>query len=346
MIGRLFDNHLPIFVIVFIAITVGIIIISVIKSIKERKLDKDYKTIKPSDLVKDNKFVNENRERYEQKVKEYLDSKADDRKELHRIYIICGIIAIIAVFMNIFVYKSMFILIIIFIVLIVICFIKTEPYLVEKSIKTNEMIQSILKEYDSSLEYYPDRGYNRSEYMKLYYPDSCDSFSSNDLIVKDEIGFTYANVISERREEDDDGNTHYETEFDGTLAKIDIKNIDCTIILGALAENAFFFCREKDEFKMIKFENDEFNRKFLCYSNDELMAYKILTPSIMEEFINIKKNTIGNIDIRIINSKLYIRFSDTNGFDSMDEGLFESVAVLEEIIKTMKKVKDMIEDKI
>ena len=169
MIGRLFDNHLPIFVIVFIAITVGIIIISVIKSIKERKLDKDYKTIKPSDLVKDNKFVNENRERYEQKVKEYLDSKADDRKELHRIYIICGIIAIIAVFMNIFVYKSMFILIIIFIVLIVICFIKTEPYLVEKSIKTNEMIQSILKEYDSSLEYYPDRGYNRSEYMKLYY---------------------------------------------------------------------------------------------------------------------------------------------------------------------------------
>ena len=66
----------------------------------------------------------------------------------------------------------------------------------------------------------------------------------------------------------------------------------------------------------------------------------------MEEFVRIKENTIGDIDIRIINDKLYIRFSGTNGFDSMGEDLFKSVAVLEEIMKTMDKIKKIIESKV
>ena len=72
----------------------------------------------------------------------------------------------------------------------------------------------------------------------------------------------------------------------------------------------------------------------------------------MEEFVNIKNNTYGDIDIRIINNKLYIRFLSGNGFDSSSltqnedrENLYKSIAVLEEVMNAMDKVKKIIENK-
>ena len=97
---------------------------------------------------------------------------------------------------------------------------------------------------------------------------------------------------------------------------------------------------------------DEFNSLFRAYTDNELLAYKILTPDVMEEFVNIKNNTYGDIDIRILNNKLYIRFLSGNGFDSSaltkDEdrvNLCKSIAVLEEVMNTMDKVKKIIDNK-
>ena len=169
------------------------------------------------------------------------------------------------------------------------------------------------------------------------------------MIVNLQKNFIYADILVESKEEDDDGHTYYETQFDGTLARMNINNVDCNIILGGLGENSFF---KNGSYKNIKFENDEFNKLFVCFANNELNAYKVLTPDVMEEFVNIKKNSLGDIDIRIFNDKLYIRFKDTNGFDSTilnkkteKENLFKSVAILNQRIKTMNKVKIIIDNK-
>ena len=64
----------------------------------------------------------------------------------------------------------------------------------------------------------------------------------------------------------------------------------------------------------------------------------------MEEFVKIEKTAIGVVDIRIIYDKLYIRFKNTNGFDSA-AGIFMSITILGEIMKTVEKVKNIIQNK-
>ncbi len=304
---------------------------------------------KMEELTKNNDFVKKHREKYENIVRDYEKSISSESSELHKLNMIVGIVVAITFtyFMATISFgingKLLFAFIPISIVLIIICEKKSIPLRMQKRQKTEETIKSIIKEYDNNLEYYPTNGYKRDGYDSLYFAEDCDRFTSEDLIVNNKTGFCCADILVESRHEDDDGNTYYSTEYDGSLAKIDIKDIGCTIILGGLGKHSFI--RSK-EFQKIMFENDEFNKIFLCFTNNEFTSYKILTPDIMEEFIRIRENMLDDIDIRIINDKLYIRFSGTNGFDSMGEDLFKSMAVLEEIMKTMDKIKNIIESKV
>ena len=324
------------------------IIIDTIKAKKYKKENIEYKNIDPADLVKDNKFVTEKRDKYEEIMKRNNAILEPERKQIQTKYAIGAVMTFIPVILFFIFNKIIFLLLlpVFFIFMIILSKNDSDKLFYQKSAKMcDETAESIIKEYDSNLEYYPNEGYKREEYVSLYYGECCDRFYSNDMIINPQTSFCYANVLTESMETDDEGHTYYKTEFNGTLARINIKDVGCTIILGGLAEDAFRKSKEKDIFKMIKLENEEFNQKLLCYSNNELLAYKVLTPNVMEEFINIKKNTIGKIDIRIVHDKLYMRFRDTNGFDNMNESMLESIAVLEEIIKTMDKVKNIIDNK-
>jgi hypothetical protein len=208
-----------------------------------------------------------------------------------------------------------------------------------------ETDKNIFKELDPDLEHFPIGGYSYHEYNLLYFFVVRDRFTSEDMIVNNKTSFCSADITVESEHEDDDGHTYYSTEYDGSLARINIKDIDCVIILGGVGKYSF---RRNDAFTKIMFEDDEFNKQFLCYTDNELTAYKILTPDIMEELVNIKKNMIGDMEVRIIDNALYIRFFGTNGFDGREnsaEELFNSVAVLDEIMKTMNNVKKIIEKK-
>ena len=331
---------------VFFLFFIAIIILFIAMLIYSRKKTKNSTKYK-EDLVSNNEFIKKNREKYEQIMNNNYESLSDERLKARRIIIFYVIICIIPLTLY-FIFKN-FIFILLFPVILItfglICGNKINEYFRKSREMYNNTAQSILKEFDSNLEYYPTNGYKKEEYYKLYFAEPCDRFSSEDLIVNDSTGFYSADILVESEHEDDDGNTYYSTEYDGSLAKMDIKDIGCTIILGGLSK--YSSIRNK-EFQKVLFENDSFNKEFLCFTNNEFTSYKILTPDIMEEFIRIRENMLDDIDIRIINDKLYIRFSGTNGFDG-DEGskdeLFKSVAVLEEIMKTMEKVKKIIENK-
>ena len=341
MITNIVGRHNYIwFYIAFIVFFCLVIIIIVKKTMQS-----GYSIEKKKKLVEDSKFISEKREKYEKMMNEYNNDLQPKREQVRKSFIIYGIVCVIP-FIMFFITQNLLFLLLFIIVVIGFGLVFTRlssGYYRSYAQKTNQTIATILKEFDNNLDYYPSNGYNRTEYMSLYFGEYCDHYSSNDMIINTKTGFCYANVLTEREEEDKDGDTYYVTEFDGTLARLGIKNVGCTIILGGLSNKSF---RKSDTFEMIKFENDDFNKEFLCFSDNELISYKILTPDIMEEFINIKKNTIGDIDIRIVNDKLYIRFRGTNGFDEMGENLFESMAVLEEIIKTMDKIKIIIDNRV
>ncbi len=338
----MFEN-MDIIVGVFHLVVIGIIVVTIVTAVsKNKKLQN-----KKQDLVKNSKFIEKNRAKYEQIINNNVASIKDEKKEYERNGTIFVVLILIPLLLY-FVTKEMIFIILFPVVIIVGGLIfgkKANAYLSKSKEMYDKTAQTILKELNPDLEYFANKGYSYQEYQTLYFYEDCDIFTSEDMIINNKTGFCTADINIQSEHEDDDGHTSYVTEYDGSLARMDIKDIKCTIILGGLSKYSF---KRSDTFTKIMFENDEFNKQFLCFTDCELIAYKIITPDIMEELVNIKKNTIGNLEVRLINNKLYIRFSGTNGFDGKEdskEELFSSVVVLEEIMKTMSKIKEIIERK-
>lgn len=295
-------------------------------------------------LAQKNQFVLQNKER----IEKILDENAEEFKSA-RIRLFFVLILLILSALSFLIIKEKMISIIVTVLVSIAFGAVYYDYYKRSSEKYDEVVKKVINDYDSDLEYRPNSGFTKSEYYTCLFPEMCDRFSSEDMIVNSKTGFCYSDILVESEHEDDDGNTHYVTEFQGSLARVNLKNMNCRIFLGSTRKN-FIFGNEK--YHSIKFENDEFNKLFRACSDNELLAYKLLTPDIMEEFVTIKKDTYGDIDIRIIYDKLYIRFLSGDAFDSTmfnkeaeKRNLLQSIAVLEEVMKTMDKVKNIIDKK-
>lgn len=325
---------------IFILIIV-IFIIVFISGIKKNKKD----AVSRKKLVDNNKFVLQNRK----KIEDELNSNSDELEKARTKSLIALVIVILCVVLSIIFIKNIFVTVVIGVIGMVVISLILAKYQRENSNKYNEVVKKILHEYDNNLEYNPNGGFSIDEYYSCYFPEQCDRFGSEDLIINRKNGFCYSDIIVESEHEDDEGNTSYYVEYCGSLARMNIKNMNCRIFLGSTRGTLVY---KRDNLKTIKFENDEFNKLLRACTDNELMAYKLLTPDVMEEFVNIKNNTYGDIDIRIISGYLYIRFQSGGTFDSTlfnkekeKENLCQSIAVLEEVMHTMEKVKKIIDDK-
>ncbi len=211
-----------------------------------------------------------------------------------------------------------------------------------------KIVKGILKDYNSMLNYFPEKGIPEEEYDACKFKDKYDNYYSEDLITDNTNLFRFADVRTEVEYEDNDGHKSRTIVYSGSLACISIKNINCRIFLGNVKNNIL----SSEDYKKINFENEEFNKLFPTYTDDELTAYKILTPDVMERFSNLKKDAFTDIDIRFLNNKLYIRFVTGDGFTPSlfnpaleKKSIYTSIAVLEEVISTLSMVRDILEDK-
>ena len=295
-------------------------------------------------LASNNKFVINNKERFEQ----VMDNNSNELKSLRKRALLSVIFFVFSLFLLLLPLGGFF-AIPLFLASIITLGVNVSKYTSVNEEKYVEVVKNVLHEYDSDLEYMPTGGFGKSEYHTCLFPETCDRLDSEDMIINSKKNFCYADITAKSEHKDDDGDRCYEVEFQGSLARMDIRNVNCRIFLGRTSGKFLF---GPFDYETIEFENDEFNKLFRACSDNELLAYKLLTPDIMEEFVNIKKNTYGDIDIRIIYDKLYIRFSSGNTFDSKlfnkkneKQELLQSVAILEEVIKAMEKVKKIIDDK-
>ena len=304
----------------------------------------EYTSAEKRKLVEENEFISNNKER----LTKIFDEKYEILKPIKIYIIISGIAFVIFVVLSFIIKEEMLTYISIGITLVIL-FFNLYNYRSKSYNIYNEIVKEVLHDFDSDLEYNPSGGFSANEYNLCRFPETCDVFSSEDLIINTKKDFQYADILIESKHEDSDDRTYYVKEFEGSLARIKIKDIGCRIFLGGIKTTSIF---SKDDCMSIKFENDEFNDLFMAYSDNEIQAYKILTPDIMEEFVNIKKAAFSDIDIRILNSNLYVRFPSGDGFDCSEIGkntdrdkLCQSIAVLEDIMKTMDNIKSIIDKK-
>ncbi len=237
--------------------------------------------------------------------------------------------------------------------IIFVCFLISALFLYKldsnyKGYFKDNLIHKIISEYDANLKYYPIYGISKDEYKNCRFQEYFDYYHSEDLIINVKTGFQFADIILKREYTDSEGHTHTDVVYCGSLARLPIKNIHCNIYLGNTTCNIF----GENNFAELDFENDEFNKMFGALSDNELQAYKILTPDVMEKFVELKKNFFTDLDIRLLNDCLYMRFLSGNGFvpsltsiKKEQDSIITSLAVLHEVIDVMGKVKDIIENK-
>lgn len=184
------------------------------------------------------------------------------------------------------------------------------------------IIPNLLSFINQDFTYNADSGYTKDEFIKTeLYDGSMDKYYSSDLM-EGSIGKTHMKisyvVVSEKQKTGK--TTMYIPVFTGTIATFDFnkyfsgKTKIYTNNFFSKIEGALTF---DDTYEKITLENQDFNDAFTVYTTDIQQAFYILSPSLVENIINIQSfdNVSRNISISFIDNKMYIAFEDIKFLD-------------------------------
>ena len=104
------------------------------------------------------------------------------------------------------------------------------------------------------------------------------------MIVNKTKGFYFADITVKSEHTDRDGDTYDVVEYAGSLAKMYIKDINCSIYLGGMRTKLF----SNNEYKKIKFENDEFNNFGVNVFISSKLFNKLSLIKLISIFVNLE----------------------------------------------------------
>lgn len=251
---------------------------------------------------------------YEVLYREYNDKLEQIRKDVVKEQIITLIMALVITIILSKIFHS-WIIIILALVIVVFKSAFSRKSRLYKTIFKGELIKKLVKENDENLDFEPERGiasiiYNKGEFERY------DVFKSEDLItgkLEGKYKINMAEVYTEDKRKDSDGDTHYVTLFHGLFAEIEIDKI----VFGKLK-------LRKNELKLfggnkerVELDSGEFERLYDVYSTDKIMAMQLLTSDIMQMFIDFKEKYKITPELTLKENKLYIRFHTGNMFEAI-----------------------------
>lgn len=195
--------------------------------------------------------------------------------------------------------------------------------------------------------YSPRQGLSQMDVYNTEFLKRADRFHSEDFISGkiEDVEFISSDVVLEEKhvEQTKDGTRVYyvpyfvgrvfrftfNKEFDGYLQVLEA---------GSPTSNR--------PFKKVKLESIDFNKKFKTYSTDELSAFYVLTPDIIESIMHLEKNNPGRIGLSFTGDILNIAINNNkNTFelkmykpidDSLVEEFKKDLLVIQDVIKAMK----------
>ena len=167
-------------------------------------------------------------------------------------------------------------------------------------------IEKLINNFYEDVNYNPFYGIDSNIYKKGKY-GFYDTYNSDDYIKAklDDCTLQMAEVLTKKIYYDSDGDARERVLFNGLFANINL-NKSINSKLKIVANNIF----EKEIFskKEVALDDDEFNKEFKVYSDNENLAVRFLTADIMQDILEFKINSKMDIDIYIDNNQLYVRF--------------------------------------
>lgn len=210
-----------------------------------------------------------------------------------------------------------------------------------------------LKQFFTKLRYEPLNGIPKNIIYNTGMIKMGHRYSSNDLVIAmyKNIKIIQSDVhIEERRERrNSKGNreTYWVTLFKGKWMIFDFnKNFKANIQVKQKGFNNSKITNwwNEEKFRKVEMEDEEFNKKFKIYTQDEHDAFYVLTPSLMEKIKNLTKQINGKIMLCFIDNKLHVALQ--NGEDSFEPNIFKEINeqnIIENLTKDIKVVTSFVD---
>lgn len=184
-----------------------------------------------------------------------------------------------------------------------------------------EILKNIINNINENLEYYPDKFISKDEF---YYPKIykiADIYRGNDLIqgIFKDVNVKLSDLFLEEKivtyDEKGNENVYYKTIFKGIFFIADF-NKSFSSKTYVLSKNTSFFMGFGSRAYM---DDALFEKAFKTYTNDQINARYILTPSFMERILKIRDFFKKEINIAFLDNKIYI-YLEFN-YDSFEPNL-------------------------
>ena len=242
---------------------------------------------------------------------------------------------------------------IIIIVLLVTLILYSIPYSKYKVIYKDYYVKKALESIFTDLVYKSDQGFDESVIRNTEMMDMGDDYKSNDYFSGKykNINIEQADIeITEERERtNSDGE---EEEYEVTLFKGKWMIFDFNKpfkanmqVKSKWFDNSKIINWGKDiKFKRVKLEDEEFNKYFTVYAQDEEEAFYILTPHFMDRIKKVSNNVSGELLLCFIDNKLHIGLDNNN--DSFEPSLLSNLSeeqINNNILSDIKVITDFVD---
>ena len=205
-----------------------------------------------------------------------------------------------------------------------------------------DVLSKMFKELIPDIEYRPDYGLNEGTVYETDFLKRADRFHSEDYLEGkiEDVEFVSSDVKLEERHVQHTKNgtrTYYVTYFLGRVFRFAF-NKEFIGSLQVLESD-----RPKSRgYKRVKLESIDFNKKFKTFATEDITAFYILTPDIMEAIFNLEKRHPGRIGLSFHGEHLYVTIN--NNKDTFEIKLFREIddSMIREFEKDLLVIKDFI----
>ena len=257
---------------------------------------------------------------FEKVYEKILNKSGSDLREMRRKknrYFAWGfLIAVLLDFLSILIFKDSIIptltIIITGVVVLLMYYKADKDY--RKTYK-KAVIEEIIKSYDENLEFNPDEGLTDYDYSASSFDKDFKETVSEDKVygkILEDTDFKMAQIISysDREYRDNDGNTQKEKvkTFDGMYGVVRMEVDSGNTIHIKEAESTFDARIARMTRKKVEMDSQEFENYYDLYSDNRMQAYKIFTPDILLDFVDLPKRNMTHFEVKIENDMFYFRY--------------------------------------
>lgn len=196
----------------------------------------------------------------------------------------------------------------------------------------NVFVFSALNKIFDNLNYFPDKGLEKSIIEDTKMMNMGDKYSSNDYFEAEyknvKVKQADVHIEEEHKTTDSDGNqtTEWTTIFRGKWMIFNFNkkfNANIQVCQNGFRNSTISNWGETQKYQKIKMEDELFNKMFTVYAQDMHDAFYILTPSLMEKIKKLSNDIDGEILLCFINNELHVGLY--NNEDSFEHSVYKKI---------------------